>query len=297
MARHTPETLGLTENLCWLLMLQNRLNEAEELLQQNWDELATRGPEHIASIQAGGRLCSLLVDLGCFTDAEAVGRSCLEAAHKSLPDQHSTRQEAMAVLAFALYAQGRIADARTVIDEDFVSMFSVNGSERTLSMLLAMLSADAGDMSFALECASDAVSVQREMAQMEPPIAFAATLALYGRLLILEGQPIKAEPMLRECLTIRKSAMPEGHWLIAETESLLTLSLAHRGKFAEAEAILMRVHPIIEESPELSPWQKAEALERWVVLYEKWNKSDERTHWTQKLEATLAGTAEREGAG
>ena len=285
-----PETLGLTENLCWLLMLQNRLEEARELLQQNWEELRrTRGPEHIASIQAGDRLCLLLVDIGRFTDAEAVGRACVEAAHKALPDQHTTRQEAMAVLAFALYAQGRIADARTVISDDFLSMFSGKGNERNFAMVLAMQSADDGEMSLALECALDAVNIQRETAQAEPPISFASTLALYGRLLILEGQPAKAEPVLRECLTIRKTAMPEDHWLVAETESLLALSLAFRDRFSEAESLLTHAHPIIEASPELTPWQKADALERWVILYEKWNKSDERINWAHKLESSLRG--------
>ena len=283
-----PETLGLTENLCWLLMLQNRLEEARELLQHNWEELCrTRGPEHIASIQAGDRLCLLLVDLGRFTDAEAVGRACVEAAHKALPDQHTTRQEAMAVLAFALYSQGRLADARTVIVEDFLSMFSGKGNERNLAMVLAMQSADDGEMSLALECAYDAVNIQRETAESEPPISFASTLALYGRLLILEGQPAKAEPVLRECLTIRKAAMPEEHWLVAETESLLALSLAYRDRFSEAESLLTHAHPIIEASPELTPWQKADALERWVILYEKWNKSDERINWAHKLESSL----------
>ena len=57
----------------------------------------------------------------------------------------------MAVLAFALYSQGRIADARTVIVEDFLSMFSGQGNERTFAMVLAMQSADEGEMSLALE--------------------------------------------------------------------------------------------------------------------------------------------------
>jgi tetratricopeptide (TPR) repeat protein len=283
-----PDTLEAVNNLSWLLMVRNRLDEAEQLLRNNWEEICrTRGPQHIQAITTGTRLGSYLLDQGDYRAAETIGRSCLEAARRSLGEEHTATQSAVAVLAFALYAQGRPAEADAVTAGNLGAILFGKGDESVLSSLVGWKALDDGDMNIAIEWTRNAVAEKRRNAHSVPPISLATSLAFYGRVLVMNNWAWLAEPDLRECLAIRQASLGDSHWLTAEAESLLALCLIALDRYADAELLLVHAYPAIERSPELSPWQKAEAMERFVVLYEQWGKRAEMENWVHQMEAKL----------
>ena len=89
------------------------------------------------------------------------------------------------------------------------------------------------------------------------------------------GDPGAAEPLLRECRVIRREALPEGHWLHANTESTLGECLTALGRFGEAEPLLLRSYPVIKAKWGASGEHTQRALRRIVDLYAAWGKPDE----------------------
>jgi serine/threonine-protein kinase len=65
-----------------------------------------------------------------------------------------------------------------------------------------------------------------------------AALLIAGRARLALGDAAAAERHLREAVALRRAILPPGHWLIANTESLLGECLAARGRHGEAERLL-----------------------------------------------------------
>jgi hypothetical protein len=64
-------------------------------------------------------------------------------------------------------------------------------------------------------------------------------LLAFGRLLIAHGHPSVAEPILQEALQVRQRMCTRGHWQIAEAQIVLGTCLAHQGKAADAQPLLL----------------------------------------------------------
>jgi hypothetical protein len=105
----------------------------------------------------------------------------------------------------------------------------------------------------------------------------ATTLAALGSVLTRLGGAVEADPLLRECLSIRERALPDGHaqvWCRHNAMSLLGGALTGRGKFSEAEPLLIEGY---EKFQPPRPWgsrRKREAMERVVKLYEAWDTAE-----------------------
>ena len=93
------------------------------------------------------------------------------------------------------------------------------------------------------------------------PIIEAASLALLGRVLVAMSRPAEAEHPLRRSLEIRKQGLPEGHWLVAETESLLGGCLSELNRYDEAEPLLTTSYEAIANAKGLCAARKIEALQ------------------------------------
>src|SRR5262249_57198949 len=104
---------------------------------------------------------------------------------------------------------------------------------------------------------------KRQLGDTNPRLAgVQATLALA---LLNAGEPAAAEPILRECLTIRFKEMPD-HWLTFNTRSMLGGALLAQKKYKEAEPLLLQGYEGLKERHALLPVaariRLTEALER-----------------------------------
>ena len=121
-----------------------------------------------------------------------------------------------------------------------------------------------------------------------------------------QDRPVDAEPALTECLEIRRRVMPDGHWLIWNTQSLLGESIAAQSRFAEAEPLLTEAAEQINppaEIGEIGVQRTSEAIQRVVDLYTSWHAAEpdkgydaNAAEWQAKLDA-IQGEEEADDSG
>jgi eukaryotic-like serine/threonine-protein kinase len=120
------------------------------------------------------------------------------------------------------------------------------------------------------------------------------TMASLGWLRVRCGMASEAEPLLRECLEIRKKTMPD-NWLRFNTESLLGVCLVGEKKYDEAEPRLISSYQGLKDRenklpPSLKP-RVSEAAERVVRLYDAWGKKEKAGEWRKKLSSSSSPPA------
>jgi hypothetical protein len=91
------------------------------------------------------------------------------------------------------------------------------------------------------------------------------------------------ERWLRESLRLRKQSLPEGHWLVYSSESILGAHMTLARRFEDAEALLLPAEKKLveargEEAPVVNDVRK-----RIVALYKSWGKNAEAAKWEAKL--------------
>ena len=119
----------------------------------------------------------------------------------------------------------------------------------------------------------------------------AGSLIKLGMRLLEAGRHAEAEVPLSECLEIRQEALPEGHWLIFNTMSVLGEALAGQGtersltvearieKLREAQPLLLDGYAKLNENAQAIPQavralRLRQALERIVDLYDAWHAAE-----------------------
>ncbi|MBU0617636.1 MAG: serine/threonine-protein kinase, partial [Planctomycetes bacterium] len=112
-----------------------------------------------------------------------------------------------------------------------------------------------------------------------------ASLVLRSEALMTEGRFEEAAAQLRGCLATRQKALPEGHWLIADTTSQLGGAVAGARKFAEAESLLLDGYAGMQDNRQVPPEYKRRAIQRIIRLYESWDKPDQASAWRRRLGA------------
>ena len=114
----------------------------------------------------------------------------------------------------------------------------------------------------------------------------AYSLSAYGRALLKNDQAKDAEPVLRECLSIREKAPKKNDQRIAEARRVLGECLAGQGadpslalgarieKLREAEPLLLEGYEGMKDHPDAIDLRKGQALERIVKLYDAWHAAE-----------------------
>jgi serine/threonine protein kinase len=125
--------------------------------------------------------------------------------------------------------------------------------------------------------------------------AYAGELAGLGLNLLQQHKHAEAEPLLRDCLSLRTKQQPDA-WTTFNAKSLLGDALLGQKKYAEAEPLLLEGYEGMKQREAKIPPQGkvrlGEALDRLVQLYDAWGKPDQADHWRQRRGAA-AGEAPR----
>jgi tetratricopeptide (TPR) repeat protein len=126
--------------------------------------------------------------------------------------------------------------------------------------------------------------LREELARMRasvPPTSLPLAFALVGlgETLIESGQPVEAEPLLREALEIGREALPENHWGPYGLQSLVGLSLVAQGRFEEAEPLVVESFLRLKDDRTVIPDVLEDAHKTVVRLYEDWGKPDEAARY------------------
>src|SRR5262249_53337007 len=114
----------------------------------------------------------------------------------------------------------------------------------------------------------------------------AGDLAALGHDLLNQGRCSEAEPLLRECLSIRGKAAPDD-WSRYDAMSLLGGGLLGQGRDAGAEPLVVPGYEGMKAReagmPVPARLRLREAAERVIRLYEDWGKPEQAAAWKAKL--------------
>ncbi len=107
----------------------------------------------------------------------------------------------------------------------------------------------------------------------------AVTLERLGRVLMNRGEFAEAEPILRECLELRRQSLGAAHWLTYHTENEWGVCLARLGRYDEAEEALAASHAGLHSAFGAEDERTEAARQRLADLYESWGKPAEAARW------------------
>jgi tetratricopeptide (TPR) repeat protein len=118
----------------------------------------------------------------------------------------------------------------------------------------------------------------------------ASALALLALCRIKLEKWVEAEPVLRECLTIRERIAPDA-WSTFNIRSMLGGSLLGQSRFDEAEPLILEGYQALKARESTIPQpgrpRLSEAAARVVRLYEKWGRPEEAARWREALKTDL----------
>ena len=278
------------DSLADALQAQRKNAEAEKLLR---DELEQRqknfgdGDQLVARWR--GRLSRLLSSEGKFVEARAL---IVESSKTADPNALNSVAWDFATSA---YPEMRDGSNAVVFAEKAVALTSRTNASFLDTLAAAYAQAGRFDK---------AVATERESIALLPAgntnAYFANCLSLYessipyrdhGLLaekvmtLLKTGKFAEAEPVARECLTLREKLMPDG-WQTFNAKSMLGGSLLGQKKYAEAEPLLFSGYEgLMQRKDQIPQIRLPEARQRLVQLYEETNRPELAAKLKKELES------------
>lgn len=111
-------------------------------------------------------------------------------------------------------------------------------------------------------------------------------LIIQGLIWNKTGKTKEAETIVRQAVKLRTELLPKGHFWAALADSALGECLTTQGRYAEAEPLLLQSYENLQSSQGANNPRTRLALERLVVLYEKWGRSAAANAFRDKLATT-----------
>jgi hypothetical protein len=121
------------------------------------------------------------------------------------------------------------------------------------------------------------------------------SLAYLATSLLLQKKWDQAEPICRQCLTIRKKKDPDS-WRMFNAKSMLGGALLGQKKYVDAEPLLLAGYKGLKRHATVDPGLRLPipiTLERLVQFYEATDKKAAAAKWRKELEALNAPGKER----
>jgi len=229
-----------------------------------------------------------------FDEAERLYREALNLRRELLGTGHIGLTSSLMNLGGLMLDRGRHDDANDLFREALAIRRRVRGSGHPdVAMCLyrlAQVADSAGDTVEAIELHQQALAIREHALHPQHPDVARSMMAL-GALLLQagpsDGAPAKpgepaaragrpaARALARQCVEVRRRSLPEGHWQIAEAQSLLGACLQAEGKFERAEELLLQSLDVLRESRGPSDEHTRTAIRRLGELYEAWGRPQE----------------------
>ncbi len=269
-------------NLGTCLRELGKFAESEELLR---DALAMRvrvfGDERPTTIVSMNLLGLLLRDRGDYAAAEQVLRRAHDLRVKALgTEPHefvaiSKHNLAVVLIALREYeeAEQLLLDAIEISQAVFPD-FEHHRAAGFDWHALADLYRARGDYARAHGLGTQALEVRRECYSNQNHPELGSSLFLLGRIELEAGNPLAAEPVLQQALTILEQ-LPEGHWRTAMCASVLGACLAAQERYGESEEFLVRGFEALRRRAELPNCDTLDALERLINMYDAWDRPEQ----------------------
>jgi serine/threonine-protein kinase len=178
---------------------------------------------------------------GDLPEAERLYRDALRIAALVHGEEDPGYAAGLSNLGGVLHSQQKLGEARATYERALALRLKILGPEHPdvafTELNYADLLSQLGEQEPALALIDRILSKRgRVLPESHPMVAAALTVG--GRARMKSGDLAGAERDLRESVALRRRLLPSGHWLIANTESILGECLAARAKSAEAGRLL-----------------------------------------------------------
>jgi len=236
-----PSVATVMNNLAAVIRSRGRLDEAEPLYREALEmRRKLLGSDHVSVAISLNSLGRLALDQRDFATAE----SLYDEVHRILVEQFDEGHPYVAMtlsnLGVVRHEQGRHEEAERDFREALRLGIEYRGEDHPDLILihtrLAAVLVDRGRTSEAEELLRRALEIARD-AEPSGSLTTAHPLIGLGAVLV-ERDPAAAEPLLREGLSIREAALPEGHPETVAARAELGRCLTALGRREEAESVL-----------------------------------------------------------
>jgi tetratricopeptide (TPR) repeat protein len=204
----------------------------------------------------------------------------LKLQEKKLGRQHPQTQMTVANLGINYKDAGRVQEALPLLEEAFQSAKKIPTLRRIGPALLDGYEKAGKTAEAAKLVTAWLADVRKQLPKDSPELA--GMLALFGLSLLQANAFTEAEPLLRECLTIREKIQPDA-WTTFNTMSLLGGALLGQKKYAAAEPLLLKGYQGMKQQEKTIPPQGVsripEALDRLIEFSTATNKPEQAKKW------------------
>jgi tetratricopeptide (TPR) repeat protein/tRNA A-37 threonylcarbamoyl transferase component Bud32 len=285
-----PTTLASRNNLAQSYYAAGR---AADAVEQNERALklyeAKFGPDHPETLASRNNLATAYEKAGRIADAIRLNEIALKQTEAALGPNHPTTLSSRNNLAWAYLTAGRAAEAvelNKVVLEGLEKQLGQGHPNTLITRInLAMSLEAAGRPVEAERPHREVLARQRQIEKPDSPV-LAGSLGALGANLLTQARWSEAEPLLRECLAIRESVIPDV-WSRFNTMSQLGGALLGQGRYAEAEPLVVGGYEGLKaREAKISPTGRPrlpQAAERVIGLYEAWGRPDKVAAWKAKL--------------
>jgi tetratricopeptide (TPR) repeat protein len=291
-----PDTLFALNFVGLTLQARNRLQEAEPILRQVLEGRRVKlEPDHPDTLTSMSNLAVVLNDLHRHDEAEALFKQALAGRRARLSADDPDIFRSLNNLAGVYRDVGRHADAEPLYRE------AAAGAKKKLTLnhpraqlYVANLIETYGKLGkpeLAEPELRDLVAFARDKFGPDT-VAYAGQLARLAQNLLEQGKYAEAEPVARQCLTIRGKADP-GAWTTFNTRAQLGAALLGQKKYADAEPLLTEGYAGMKERkdkiPEEARVRLTDALERLARLHDARGNKAEADRLRKELDDQKTG--------
>jgi tetratricopeptide (TPR) repeat protein len=252
-------------------------------------QTAQRGPDYLDTLNTINQVGTAYYDLGRTAEALATWEEALRRTKQALGADSTRALALMNNLATAYEANGRMTEAIRLYEESRRIHTAKLGPDAFNTLVctvnLAGAYRDAGRPAEALPLFEEALARSGAKLVADHPVRlifmnYTADCRL--RMKKLD----EAAALLRECLTLRLRRDPDDWW-VYQTKSQLGQVLAARGKYGDAELLLVEAHQGLERRKGKMAVRHqryiGEAARALVSLYEASGKPGQAAEWRRKL--------------
>jgi serine/threonine protein kinase len=295
-----PDTLIIMSNFAVALQKAKRPDEAFPLFEKVLKvRKAKLGPDHLDTLMALNNLAAARLDGGQVQKAIPLFQQSLPGMRERLGPDHPDTLNIMRSLARAHRDARQIEHAVPLLEETlkvFKSRTPGPQQSEALADLMQELASDYHDLGRvrdALPLLEESISLLKVASGPDHNRMLIAMDNLTNGHLALENW-LEAEKVARECLKFREKQR-SGDWPRFHTRSQLGAALAGRGKYEEAEPLLIEGYQGLKANEAKIPATERNILSaaaaRIVPLYRVWGKQDKAEAWAARLKTESGSEA------
>ncbi len=289
LPRNAKEEASALDNLSRMIEHQGRLEEAYQI---KLESIALRRTltDSVSRADLPYTLNNLAVSamyFGKFAQAESLNREGLEVARTTTGPASPMYGEMLKSLASGLSDQGRHRESDSLMKLS-VNILRTALGDRHPNYLRAMLNLaqnryQMGDIPGALEAANVVVPhIGDQLPEADPTAA--AVLQVQGLALDSLKRYTEGEAPLRRSLALRRKYLPEGHWAVASSESVVGYHLGLVRRFDEGARLMEGAYARIAEARGADAVVSKRVASRLAEMYGRWGKRADSVAWAAKAE-------------